>query len=828
MSGVAFDDILQQAEQLNTGLDGGAELPRVQRNIQQLLDAGQRLRSKTSTAQDSAQPQINAALLLSSKGQDVPKISDRLKTLTSASETFEPLDVVGDTDIEEGFLRNERENAILAVVEEQKQRTFLDVEKRHWQTRLSEWDTEKQQLLNKLIGADGSLNFSREVSEHMSTSVYKTSGNVSVNPRSTMDQWELNYARQVHIYNDRILDGGIHLNLADLCQAAAEKMKDVNVTALWKMVKCVTDVQASIGSSLISRRTSKPMLHNLVNQALTYLEKAYLDYMQTCVYARPHIAQLGGAPGTINLVKSFLRVQPANTVQGYEDGDVDGAPLWAVIFYCMRSGDLDAAVEVVKHNENIIPEFSVWMQEYVREGKKLSSSSENKMKIQYKRSVRTSPDPYKTAVYCIVGRCDINDVHGEVAQKAEDYLWLKLSQVCYVVVDESSAHPDVLTLSRFQKLLVEDYGESHFNAMSNPLLYFQILFLTCQFEKAIEFLSRFENLRSHATHVALALHSHELLLTADSLHAKMITTEAADESPLTVVERLNLSRLVMLYTRKFEITDPREALNYFHFLRNIQTDGQSLFIHCTSELVRETGEFEMLLGRLNADGSRKPGAVDKYCAGDTKLLIAKVASDTEAKGLNEDAVYLYDLCGKHDQTLALLNRLLSPVISSSDNSHPDRARLKSMALAIAERYRNQSVETSRNVRSTFHLLLDLLVFFDLYHANRVEQALDVVNELQMLPSTMEQVQSKVSMFKTYTDEIRQSISDILLATMTLLTKRCKLQQNLNKSVTTKSGDSVCTNARRYARSLITFAGMLPYHLPGDATARLVQLEVQMT
>ena len=32
----------------------------------------------------------------------------------------------------------------------------------------------------------------------------------------------------------------------------------------------------------------------------------------------------------------------------------------------------------------------------------------------------------------------------------------------------------------------------------------------------------------------------------------------------------------------------------------------------------------MLLGSLNADGSRKPGAVDKYCGTDTTSLIAKV------------------------------------------------------------------------------------------------------------------------------------------------------------------------------------------------------------
>lgn len=33
------------------------------------------------------------------------------------------------------------------------------------------------------------------------------------------------------------------------------------------------------------------------------------------------------------------------------------------------------------------------------------------------------------------------------------------------------------------------------------------------------------------------------------------------------MRRLNFVRLLMLYTRKFESTDPREALQYFYFLR---------------------------------------------------------------------------------------------------------------------------------------------------------------------------------------------------------------------------------------------------------------------
>ena len=121
-----------------------------------------------------------------------------------------------------------------------------------------------------------------------------------------------------------------------------------------------------------------------------------------------------------------------------------------------------------------------------------------------------------------------------------------------------------------------------------------------------------------------------------------VSKESSDPSPL---RRLNFARLIMMYTRKFEPTDPREALQYFYFLRDIKkTADENLFMSCVSELVLETREFEMLLGQLSRDGSRKPGAIDKF-HGDTQKIMELVARDTENKGLFEDAVKLYDLAG---------------------------------------------------------------------------------------------------------------------------------------------------------------------------------------
>ena len=57
---------------------------------------------------------------------------------------------------------------------------------------------------------------------------------------------------------------------------------------------------------------------------------------------------------------------------------------------------------------------------------RLSPSSEARLRLLYKRSVQNSTDPFKRAVYCLVGRCEVADSHTDVCTKTEDYMWLKV------------------------------------------------------------------------------------------------------------------------------------------------------------------------------------------------------------------------------------------------------------------------------------------------------------------------------------------------------------------------------------------------------------------
>lgn len=48
-----------------------------------------------------------------------------------------------------------------------------------------------------------------------------------------------------------------------------------------------------------------------------------------------------------------------------QDGEVEGHPVWALIYYCMRCGDLLAASQVVSRAQHQLGEFKTWFQEYM-------------------------------------------------------------------------------------------------------------------------------------------------------------------------------------------------------------------------------------------------------------------------------------------------------------------------------------------------------------------------------------------------------------------------------------------------------------------------------
>lgn len=740
----------------------------------------------------------------------------------NAAKTFEPLEAVLETDIP-GFLKNERENTILSVIEESKKQTFADIEAQHWRNVSEEWEKEKEKILNSLLGSGQELaSLPSEIDVSVLHGQQASSG---------MDAVEMAYSREVYARNEKVKDGLKEDLVTKFC-STMEQFQDKQILDCWQLLKTILDVR-QLPEKAYRYRGQTPLQKAFIAQSRMFLERRYYDYIAVSVSNNLYQAERGGQPGTFNLIRSFLNLRHLEGQPGLDDGRVAGHPTWAMIYYCFRCGDLEAAAEVVRDARLADVQFLGFFQEYCQsQDRRLSPSSESSLQMIYRRSVRASTDPYKKAMYCLLARCDFNDNHPDVVQKTDDYIWMKLCQV-ELEADEPKVAKhmisDKLTLVSLQHLLLEEYGEDHFNASQNPYLYFQVLVLTQQFEAAIEFLYRIERLKPHAVHFAIALKEHDLLHLTESPRAPLLEKKPGKSC-------LNFSRMIIGYTRKFSFSEPREVLQYLFLLKGmLDDDERDLFVTCVTELALENkGEYEMLLGKIEPNGTVRPGCISKF-VGDTSEIISRVAEATEARGMPLDAVRLYDLAQDCDRVLEILSQELSRVVSLPCTPHSDKERVGLLAVEIAQRYKTQAALTERKRTRTLFLLMDVMQFFDLYHDGKLDIAIDIMKRLKFLPLSNEPIENCIKQFQSLTDEIRTCYAAILLATMSILHSQYRdISARVQASYMSRTpynddggAEKAKTELRSSAKALITFAGMLPLHLPGDTYARLVQMEVLM-
>lgn len=881
-----MEDLVHQSERLAMEINRDLEMPRIKRNLSQLLEAGNQLWNRTvgaSANRDASE--VRASVLLGARGYDYQKVSRNLDNLVSrgvkhysalSNQTTQP--VIRETDIQ-GFLKNERENAIIQVIDEIKTVSKEQVEKQYWHTVMKDWEKEKLELLNSISGPihEGNdidlttdMNLSSNVTSRHEGTFYnsitqsrlRNDTSMSSPPlversvhnlvdtkaaKSNMDYTEIIYAKCVINYVDQVVSSSTRPDLVkEFIENVLREITETNISDLWDTVSSIISSCNSLQLSKdpIKLRQSLPFQVKFVMSSRSLLERKYREYAETTVHGS--LNKVDTDPKSCyNLMKNFLSLKSPSWLSNItvlnstisdigsntDDGTIEGHPVWNFIWHCLRAGMIEAAIEVAQKSRDpfISEEFVEILRVYnENEDKRLPLKMENQLRLNYKRSISKSNDMYKKAVYNVLASCDLTFV--EAADRIEDYLWLRLCQVRFdhtlgdyedlapiqstpvkTTAPQALIASNKLTLPQLQSLMSEELGEAHFNAQENPLSFFKILFLTGQFEQAIEFLFRFQRFKSHAVHVAIALNEVGLLVKPDLyLSLPILSKAAAANSTSGAIKSLNYTNILIRYTKKFACQNTTEALYYYYLLRNCTTPTkENLFVTYVSELVRETRDFDNLLGYIN-DFGRIRGVIDRFHL-DVDDIVSKVAEDCENSGQYEDAVKLYDSTSRYGKVLEILTKLLSEVLSGRRSEKSERDKLENLALKIANRYCEPEINAPRDIAGTFYLLLDLMTFFNYYHSNQYNEALDTIQKLKLLPFTLSEVEVKAREFNKYPEEIRRNISDILLATMNMLYTTYKEQPSLE--------------IRQKAKALITFSGMIQYRMPCDAIARLIELEV---
>lgn len=677
---------------------------------------------------------------------------------------------------------------------------------------LGEWKQMRFEIINAMTAPSGELVDLRGTPQRT-----KLAGSMV----SSLSNIEIAYAKELQTYNDHILRGITRPSLFNIFSKAAETFNDKRVQDMWTMVKFMINIPPTPRGDPLKSRTSPEIEQKIVLQARKYLENRYRDFMNSMVNENLVQAKRGGIPGTIPLVRSFVGIKIQN-FRDLEDTLVDDKPLWPLVYYCMRAGDFKAALQCFNQCGTNFQEFRQALEEATNDPQRRPSSrGESVLKLHYRKHVRSSTDPFKRASYCALVPCDPEDLHSEVMSTADDYLWLKL---CQVRDQADSEHK--LTLDHLQTTIVEFYGESYYSAHDQPFLYFSMLFLTGQFEAAIEFLARGAGAKNlpHAVHLAAAMHEHSLLAQSQSVLAPLITVDPADKPPS---KRLNLARLILLYVKRFKSSDPKESLHYLFLLRSMKDPHErNMFAASAAEMVVDSSPSNraLLVGKIDKD-RRLPGLLDQFQI-NTDDIVNICAETLNRKGLLEDAVQMYDLAGNHEKVLSLMCTLLAQVVSQKSAAGSLRSRLHLLATDISSRYQGIAIQVPAELIAGFYTLRDLMVFFDQFHNDQHQTALRTIAESKLLPLHVKEVDERVTALRRVSPEVAGALSDVLLATMTIIYRQ---YQKIRGS---EAGDEIAReqqlrDLREYARALTSFAGTLPYRMPNETNSKLVQMEILM-
>lgn len=345
---------------------------------------------------------------------------------------------------------------------------------------------------------------------------------------------------------------------------------------------------------------------------------------------------------------------------------VEGQAFWLILFYLIRAGAYDEALQYSttlerSPNEND-KKFLNFLAEWVNSPTNtLSQKSRSDLLSDFNGRVRdgatgmlsqsqrtsmfagTSTDPYKYLVYRVLGRI-VDDPIIPPALAAnligglfgwEDEAWIHLmvvreenpedfdrSESFYPNLSSSQSRSSYgirFTLEDCFNRYVQTKTADEWNSDEDPYLYFRILLLFGQFERAISYLWRSPDLfdKIDAMQYALGLAYYGLLLSTESRTVEMdVMVDTYTERP-----RIDYVKMTEQFVSEIlgDSSYPKEAVNYIFFIC-LFSDEQNVNGHAkiaqkmVTKAVLSSNQIDEFFGQIDESGygGHKPGYLERF------------------------------------------------------------------------------------------------------------------------------------------------------------------------------------------------------------------------
>lgn len=201
-----------------------------------------------------------------------------------------------------------------------------------------------------------------------------------------------------------------------------------------------------------------------------------------------------------------------------------------------------------------------------------------------------------------------------------------------------------------------------------------------------------------------------------------------------------------------------------------------------------------------------------------------VADELVARGNFEMAVRLYDIAGKFNLALKHISILLAQVVQQSSVEGALRARLSLETERFSKRLNTRQIDVEPKIYANFILLQDLMKFFDSYHDGKPIQALQQLDNTNLIPKSLKDMDACLANVRRLSGEVIKVIPDVMVAAMDItLTRYKKLNAEIDP-INNVSQQQKKQNLRERAKAIANMAATMPYC---PTNQRLLQLELLM-
>ncbi|RKP25308.1 Nup93/Nic96-domain-containing protein, partial [Syncephalis pseudoplumigaleata] len=695
----SLTQLVENSRRMNSNVIS-AQRPHIERGLDQIESHSRLLLARVGGKDEGYTAKTQ--LFLAKGGVDADELSGRVED-TRMDVAFEPHQILPQMDVE-GFLRHAHEQSIVDAIEVSTLDTHAIAEEYMETVMQGEWNDYKAALLTQetnLYRPDTRLGGSELVASTRARTeepmLFASMASTTANgPASAINLRTARYLKVVKDMNQSRLakETFAVINAMETAVVGLGTQQQwQQVTEAWRVLASVIgekdaqNGQFKRGPLLQGQYlrayndTQGPgraeLYRKFIQGAQDHLETQFYEYMIKQIQSQPQRAQLGGVPSAISTVRGFVNITlwSNNELVNPNIELMKGDAIWAIVYLLFRSGKFaDVRDYVATHRSSfdaIEPTFQEYLFAYLDHGRQLPKVQQDRLHAEFNqrlRHARETTDPYKFALYKIMGRCELRKkTIQEVVHTIEDYIWLQFMLLSNGE-DAQAMSGEQYTLGELQDTLVK-FGPEHFNQRgSHPLHYLQVLLLTGQFERAISYLYELEDYYCEAVHFAIALAYYGLIRVADH--------KAAYERPILSMQKdtkgkllpaLDYGKLLYQYSHCFRdsASDAFQYLCLMCFFGENTPTGLLYIRTChkwLTELILESKDYETLLGTPQNDGTIAPGCIQQAILlvgfSTVKELTGAVtiqaAETCEHNGQFLDAVKLYNIAEDYDRVYHIL------------------------------------------------------------------------------------------------------------------------------------------------------------------------------